>query len=109
MVKINEDASKFGKEAVDNGLKSFAAVSQSAQAIAMETSEYMKRSLESGVAAWQEAAKAKSLESALEIQSSYAKSAYEGFVAEASKLQQLYTDMAKEAFKPFEAAFARAK
>jgi hypothetical protein len=43
------------------------------------------------------------------VQSAYAKSAYEGFVAEATKLGDLYTDFAKEAYKPFEAALARAK
>ena len=51
----------------------------------------------------------KSFDKALEVQSEYAKSAYEGFVAEATKIGELYADFAKEAYKPFETALARAK
>ena len=43
---------------------------------------------------------AKSLDKAFEVQSECAKSAYEDYVAYASKLGALYTDLAKEAFKP---------
>lgn len=109
MTKPMDEAGKFGKEAFDNGLKSFAAVSKSAQAIAVETTDYLKKSVEDGAAAWQDVLKSKSLDRAFEVQSKYAKSAYEGFVAEATKLTELYTDMAKEAYKPFETAFAKAK
>ncbi len=51
----------------------------------------------------------KSLDKAIEVQTEYAKSAYEGFVAEATKLGELYADLAKEAYKPFETMLAKAK
>jgi hypothetical protein len=51
----------------------------------------------------------KSRDKAIEVQTEYAKTAYEGFVAEATKLSGLYTDLAKETYKPFEGIFARAK
>ena len=51
---------------------------------------------------------AKSVEKAMEVQSEYLKSAYEDFVAEATKLGGLYADLAKEAYKPFESALAKA-
>ena len=38
----------------------------------------------------------------MEVQTEYAKSAYEGLVAQATKMGELYTDLAKEAYKPFE-------
>jgi phasin family protein len=109
MTKTFEDANAFGKEAFDSGLKSFAAVSKSAQAIAVEASDFAKKSFEDGAAAWQNLLSAKSLEKAVEVQSGYAKSAYESFVAEATKLTDLYADMAKEAYKPFEEALAKAR
>ncbi|MDR3423896.1 MAG: phasin family protein, partial [Alphaproteobacteria bacterium] len=34
---------------------------------------------------------------------------YEGFVAEVTKLGELYTTLAKEAFKPVEGAIAKVK
>ena len=49
------------------------------------------------------------LESAFEVQASYAKKAYEDFVAQSTKLGSLYADMAKEAYKPFESIAVQAK
>jgi hypothetical protein len=109
MMQSFEDTGKFGKEFMDNSLKSFASVSKSAQAIAVEASEYTKKSFESGSAAFEKVLSSGSLEKALEIQTDYAKQAYEGFVAEATKLGELYADLAKEAYKPFESAVAKTK
>ena len=50
---------------------------------------------------------AKSLDKAIEIQTDYAKSAYEGFVAQATKIGELYADLAKETYKPFEGYVAK--
>ena len=51
----------------------------------------------------------KSLDKAIELQTEYAKTAYEGFVAKASKIGELYADLAKETYKPFESLIAKAK
>lgn len=104
-----DDAGKFGREFFDGSLKSFAAVSKAVQAIAVETTDYTKKSVEAGSAAFEKLIGAKSLEKAFEIQSDYAKSAYEGFVSQATKLNELYADLAKEVYKPFEGIVANAK
>ena len=49
------------------------------------------------------------LDSAIQIQQDYAKSSYETLVAQATKFGELYTSLAKEAFKPVEAAVAKAQ
>ncbi|MBB6013029.1 phasin family protein [Aquamicrobium sp. NLF2-7] len=103
-----EDFSKYGKEFADSGLKSLASLSKGAQAIAVEASEYTKKSLETGSAAFEKLLSAKSFEDALAIQTDYAKQAYESFVAEATKFGDLYSDLAKEAYKPFEGIVAKA-
>ena len=51
----------------------------------------------------------KTLDKAVELNTEFAKSAYEGFVAQATKISNIYADFAKEAMKPVEAAFAKAK
>jgi hypothetical protein len=109
MTTMFEDAGVFGKEFVDKGMKSFSSVSKAAQAIVTETSDYTKKSYESGAAAFEKLFSAKSVEAAIEIQTDYAKKAYEDFVAETGKLSGLYADMAKEAYKPFESFVAKAK
>ena len=44
----------------------------------------------------------KSLDKALEAQTEFARSSYESFVAESQKIAGLYTDLAKQTFKPYE-------
>jgi len=104
-----EETSKFGKEAMDNGLKSFAAISKNMQAIASEATDYSKKAFESGSAAAEKFLAARSPEKAMEIQVDYAKQAYEGFVAQATRMSELYAGMARDAYKPFEHLVAKAK
>ena len=108
MTQTYEDFAKYGKEFADTGLKSFASLTKGAQAIATEAGEYSKKSFEAGSAAVEKLFAAKSIEKAIEIQTDYAKSAYEGFVAQATKISELYADLAKETYKPFEAYVAKA-
>ena len=51
----------------------------------------------------------KALDKAIEVQTEFAKSSYEGLVAHVTKVGELVTDAAKEAAKPIEAAFAKAQ
>jgi hypothetical protein len=107
MVKGFEDVQQFGKESMDATLKSFGAFTKNAQAIAIEIADYNKKVFEQGTIAAEKLIGAKSLDKAIEVQSDYVKSSYEGFVAEATKLGELYADLAKEAYKPFETQFAK--
>ncbi|HMK78697.1 MAG TPA: phasin family protein [Xanthobacteraceae bacterium] len=107
MLKNFEDFQKFGKDNVDTCMKQFGTVSKGWQAIATEFADYSKKSFEEGSAALEKLLGAKTLEKAIEIQSDYVKAAYEGFVAEATKLGELYTDLAKESYKPFEGMMAK--
>ena len=108
MVKNIDDLQQFGKSNMDATVKSFGSLSSGLQAIAAEMADYSKRVFEQGTAATEKLIGAKSLEKAFEVQSDYVKTAYEGFVAEATKLGELYTDLAKEAYKPFEGQWGRA-
>jgi hypothetical protein len=107
MVKNFEDVQQYGKDNLDATMKSFGAFSKSAQAIAVELADYSKKVFEQGTAASEKLIGAKSLEKAFEVQSEFVKSSYEGFVAEATKLGELYADLAKEAYKPFEGQFGK--
>ena len=109
MVKTIEDLQQVGKENVDVALKSFGALSKSGQAIAVEVADYSKKSFEDGTAAIEKLFGVKSFDKAIEVQTEFAKTAYEGFVAEASKIGELYADLAKESYKPFETLMAKAK
>ena len=107
MVKNIDELQQFGKDNMDATMKSFGSLSKSVQAIAVEWADYSKRAFEHGTAATEKLIGAKSLEKAFEVQSDFVKSSYEGFVAEATKLSELYADLAKEAYKPFESQFGK--
>ncbi|HVZ54420.1 MAG TPA: phasin family protein [Pseudolabrys sp.] len=109
MVKNLEDLQQVGKENVDIAMKSMGAISKGAQAIAAEMADYSKKAFEDGTAALEKLFGVKSLDKAIEVQTEYAKTAYDGFVAKASKIGELYADLAKESYKPFEAMMAKTK
>jgi hypothetical protein len=102
MLKNFDDMQKYSKDNMDVAVKAWGQLSKSMQAIAAETTDYSKKSFEEGSAALEKLFGAKSLDKAIEIQSAYAKTAYEGFVAQATKMGELYADLAKESYKPFE-------
>lgn len=109
MVKNLEDLQQVGKDNADIAMKSFGAVSKASQAIAVEVADYSKKAFEDGSAALEKLFGVKSLDKAIELQTDYAKTAYEGFVAQATKIGELYADLAKESYKPFETMLAKAK
>ena len=102
-----EEFQKYGKENLDLAVKSFGSTSKSVQAIATETADYSKKAFEQSSAVVEKLVGVKTLDKALEIQSDYAKSAYEGYVAFASKVGELITDLARDSAKPYEAIFAK--
>ena len=104
-----ENVNKASKEAFDGSLKSYAAMTKGMQAIATEATDYSKSSYEAGAAAFEKLAATKSVEKAMEVQTEYVKSAYEAFVAQATKMGELYVELAKEAYKPFEAMVPASK
>lgn len=103
-----DDVQKLGRDNMDATLKSFGALSKSVQAIAVEMADYSKKSFEQSSAAIEKLFSAKTIEKAVEVQSDFVKSSYEGFVAEATKLGELYADLAKESYKPFESYITKA-
>jgi hypothetical protein len=102
MVKNFDEIQKYGKDNMDATMKAWGQLSKGVQAIAAETADYSKKSYEEGTATLEKLFGAKSLDKAIEIQTAYAKSAYEGFVAQATKMGELYAELAKESCKPFE-------
>jgi len=109
MVNSFEDVNKLGRELMDTSLKSAAAVSKGAQAIAAEATEFSRKSAETGSAALEKLFASKSLDKVIEVQADFARTSYESLVAEATRMSELLADMARDAFKPFESVMSKAK
>ncbi|MBB4005927.1 phasin family protein [Allorhizobium taibaishanense] len=103
-----EDVNKKSKEAVDTMVKNYSEVAKGFQAIAAETQEYQKKSFQEVTGLVEQLTAARSIETVLELQTKYAKSSFESFMAEATKIGEMYVELAKTAYKPYEAPIARA-
>jgi hypothetical protein len=70
-------------------------------AIATAYSDYTKKSFEDTRSFVEKLSGAKSVDKAIEIQTEFAKSAFETFMAESQKIGALYRDLAAQSYKPF--------
>ena len=101
-----DEFQKLGQNNMDAAMKMFGEWNKGWQAIAAEMSDYTKRSFEEGTATFEKLLSAKSVEQAIEIQTGFAKRAYDGYMHQLSKLGGMYADLAKEAYKPVEKAMS---
>jgi phasin family protein len=103
-----EEIQKFGKQQFEAVAAATTSFSKGLQEIATETSDYSKKAIAANTSVVEKLLGAKNVETAIQIQTEFAKSAYEAFVAEATKIGELYARLAKEAFKPIETAYVKA-
>ncbi|MCP4386603.1 MAG: phasin family protein [Hyphomicrobiales bacterium] len=102
-----DDFQKFGKDNVDVAVKSADAVNKGIQALATEAAGYSKHSFEAGASAMGQLFSAGSIDKAMEVQAEYLRSAYEGYVGQATRVSEIVTDMAKDAYQPYQSLFAK--
>src|SRR3982074_2145975 len=106
MVKV-EDIQQYGKEHMDTVVASATTLQHGIQAIATAYGDYTKKSFEDTKSMVEKLSGVKSIDKALEVQTEFAKSAYETFVSESQKIAGLYTDLAKQTLKPIEGIVAK--
>ena len=109
MINNIESFQKFGKDQLEAATATTSALTKSLQNIAAEATDYSKKSFETSSAHFEKLVAVKTPDAAMQLSQEFAKTAYEGFVAQATKMGELYTNFAKEAFKPVETAFAKAQ
>ena len=105
--KVGQEVQKVGKDGFDATARSFGEMSKGFQAIAAQVTDYSKKAFEDGTRALEQLIGAKSVQQAIEIQSQYAKKAYETHIAEISKLGEMYVAIARDAYKPVEQVFSK--
>ena len=109
MANTLEDFQKFSKAQFDSAATTSSSFVKGLQTIMAESADYTKKSLENGSEFFEKLLGVKSLEAAIQLQSEYLKTAYADFVAQASKIGELYSYLLKEAFRPIELAMTKAQ
>lgn len=102
-----EEIQKLGKSNVDVALKSAGVVSRALQQIAAESADYTKKSFDAGTQAFEKMLAARSLDKAVEVQSDFMRATYEGYVGQVTRMGEIFADMAKDAYKPYEGLFGK--
>lgn len=97
-----DDIQKLSKDNVEVALASAGAVSKGCQAIAAEAADFGKKSFEAGSSAFEKMLSAQSLDKAVEVQSEFVRTAYEGYVGQVTKFGEIVSEMTKNAYKPYE-------
>ena len=91
----------YGKDTADAVTKSATVAGKGIETINGEIYSYSKQSIEDAVTATKAVMGSKSIHEAFEFQTDYAKSAFEAYVGELSKISELATSATKDTFAPF--------
>src|SRR4051812_26364933 len=91
----------YSKDNAEAVMKSATVAGKGVETINSEIYSYSKQSIEDTVAAGKAVMGSKSIHEAFEFQSDFAKSAFEAYVAQLSKISEFSTAVAKESFAPF--------
>ena len=104
---VGDELQIIGKDNYDTMFRSYGEMNKGFQAIVARWAEFSKRSFEDATRTWEQLMGVKSLDQAFEIQSNYAKRAYDSWMAEASKIGEMYTSAARDAYKPVKQAVTK--
>ncbi len=108
MAKSFEDVAAFNQESVDAMISASNVAMKAAEEINAELMAYSKKTLEEGVAAAKDFASSKSITELLEKQTEFAKLSFDGFMKQASKMNEMALAAAKNSMEPISARMTAA-
>ena len=92
----------FNKDTIEAYAKAASVAGKGAETLHNELYSYSKQSVEGSIATAKALLGTKSVHEALELQTGYAKTAYEAYVSEMSKLSEIFLSTTREAFAPLQ-------
>jgi phasin family protein len=94
------DANSLSKRNLEAVVESVTAATKGAETLGSQAIAYSKKSWEDGVAAAQSLGSAKSVQEVVELQSNWAKSAVETYLAEMNRMAETVSASMKDSLKP---------
>ena len=92
----------YGKDTAEACMKSATVAGKGIESINSELYSYSKDAIEESIAAGKAIMGSKSIQEAFELQTDYAKSAFEAYVGELTKVSELFTATTKSTFAPLQ-------
>lgn len=108
--EAQEQASQMG-QAVEAGFeaasRSFAEANRGFQAMAAEINDFSRRRFEDVLQSWQQFLSARSFGDVVDVQTQFAQRAYDAYMSEMSKLEEMYLSTARNTATPVEPSTKR--
>jgi phasin family protein len=101
-VKNYDTVLSYGKDTVEAYMKSATVAGKGIENINSELYSYSKDAIEESIAAGKAILGSKSVHEAFELQTDYAKSAFDSYVSELTKFSELVNTAAKDSFAPLQ-------
>jgi phasin family protein len=101
-VKGYDQVLGYSKDTVEAYVKSANAAGKGAESLHSEIYSYSKQSIEDSIAAAKAVLAAKSVHEAFELQTDFAKTAFDTYVGEMTKLGEIFTAATKQTFEPLQ-------
>ncbi|MFK7941326.1 MAG: phasin family protein [Paracoccaceae bacterium] len=108
MTKGVEEATQFSQQNMEALVESGKVMAKATEEMNAEMIAFSKKSYQDSMAAAKELTSSKSVSEFFEKQTEFAKTTFESYVAEATKLNDIYASAAKQAFEPLNARFSKA-
>lgn len=103
VVKGIDEVVVFNRDNVEAAVASSSAAAKGLETLNAEVTSYARRSFEDGVAVVKALSGAKSAKEWFDIQSSFVKTGYEGFISESTKVNEMAFRVANDVFAPISA------
>lgn len=103
-----ETATAFGQGNIEAMVASSQVAVKALETITSEVAAFSKKSFEDNMAAAKELSSCRDVSELVEKQAAFQRSAVESFVAETTRLNEIYANAAKEAFEPIGKRFGAA-
>jgi len=94
----SEEIKTLGLNQVDALTAAATSTAKGLLAITTEATGYSKKSVENGFALWEKLLHTRKPDEIVQLQSDFGKAAYDDFIAGATKISNIYTDLAQEVF-----------
>lgn len=99
-VKGYDEVSTFNKQTVEAMVSAGTVTAKGLESLNAEVMAFAKSQMEGTIAASKAIMTAKTLQEFIDLQSGYAKTAFDGYVAQSTKLGEMASKLAKDAFAP---------
>lgn len=97
------EVSAFGKQSVEAIVSASSVTAKGVESLNAEILAFAKTHMEDTLAAGKALTGAKTLQELMDLQGEYAKAAFDGYMGQVTKIGELTTKIAKEAFEPINA------